>query len=64
MYIRIVNHMQKILLETLIVIQLVKEIPQILWNPKLHFHIHKSPTQIPVLSKVNPVHTLPYQCFN
>jgi len=46
-------------MEKLMVTNLVKKFLRLLYNPKIHYRVHKSLSLVPILNQMHQVHTFP-----
>jgi hypothetical protein len=37
----------------------MQDLPSVLWNPKIHFRVYKTPPLVPILSQIDPIHSTP-----
>jgi len=42
----------------------IQEITRLLWNPKVHYSVHKDLSLVPILNQMNPDQTIPTYFFN
>jgi hypothetical protein len=42
---------------------ITQELSSILWNPKVRYHVLKSPPVVPIMNRINPIHSTAY-CFS